>query len=83
LLNAASAPATGADGISGTFYLINAANTTQKKMFNGNCVSNSGGTAVAHICYGFWNGGNGAITGLNFLASAGNITGTIKIYGVT
>lgn len=75
-------------GVSGFARMSNPAGTTSRKMLSGvtSYLSNtSTGTAgiVAGQFAAYWDGGNNAITGLNFKSLGGNIaTGTIKIFGV-
>jgi hypothetical protein len=41
------------------------------------------GTLTSQIGNGYWNGGQGAIDGFQFMFSSGNIaTGSIKVYGL-
>lgn len=69
-------------GISGRITLYNPSGTTFPKHFTGNVsASFTGPTNIGANIAGFWNA-NGAVTGVQFLFSSGNITsGTIKIYG--
>lgn len=84
LMNPATNPINTADGVSGTFYIYNIQSTTQKKFFIGHSSTNQGGVISFLMNYGIWNGGNGLFTGVTFKDSVGgNITGTIKIYGLT
>lgn len=63
-------------------YGIPSATTTNKQFTGFVTWNNNAGTAVSSILGGWWNGGQGALTGLQFLMGSGNIsTGTIKIYG--
>lgn len=76
-------------GFSGHLMISNPSGTLARKQVvgSGGYVDNGalGTTALAITHFmGFWNGGNNAITGVNFQFSSGNVaTGTIKIYGVT
>jgi hypothetical protein len=74
----ASVPNTGT-GISGVITVFKPQGTAAPKIWNGQF--NASGMNAAVIS-GYWNGGNGAITGFQALFSTGLIaSGTIKIYG--
>lgn len=72
-----------APGVSGTFHVSNVAQTSSPKTFVGTGASPATtNNYQVGTFFGYWNGGNGAITGIQVLFSAGNITsGVIKIYG--
>jgi len=72
-------------GVSGRMNLYQAASTTFRKMMSGTfSYLDSGGTLINHVLSsGYWDGGNGAVTGIEISFSSGNITsGTVKIYGI-
>jgi hypothetical protein len=71
-------------GLSGRLTIHNVNGTTTVKQVTGTVTYETNtSTAAAATTAGWWNGGNGAVTGLQFLMSSGNITsGTIKIYGL-
>ena len=72
-----------APGVSVSIHVSNPAGTSAPKMFQGYWSHNSTSASfVSGSVGGFWGGGNGAITGIQFQFSSGNIaSGTIKIYG--
>lgn len=75
---------TGAPGISGTFRVSNPSQTSSPKMFHGVFGYNSADASVGAgmVSTGYWNGGNGAVTGFEVSMGSGNIaSGTIKVYG--
>lgn len=68
----------------GTLWISNPSSTTTYKPVQGifsyydtNVLTQYG----LSINAGLWTGGTGAITGFQILASSGNITGTVQIYG--
>lgn len=71
-------------GLGGIVYLQSPNSTTTKKYMTGTTgwrTSSPGAAAIS--LHGFYNGSNGAVTGLRFKWGIGNITaGTIKIYGM-
>jgi len=71
-------------GISGSLRIYNPGATSGNKTIGGTTTSNTAGTAARFaMVSGMWEGGTGAITGVQIAASSGNITsGTMKIYGV-
>lgn len=73
-------------GFSGSIRLFNANNTASPKQWAGLISSLSfqnTGVHVLTVVGGYYNGGNTAIDGFQFLFSSGNITsGSIKIYGL-
>lgn len=69
-------------GVSGLARVSSPSGTTGRKMWSGLMGALGGGVAELNTAVGFWDGGNGAITGFRLLMSSGNITsGTVKIYG--
>lgn len=83
----ATSPSTTISGASGTLRLYGANSTTAKKMVITDAVwPNTNLTRTS--CYGYWTGGNGTITGLQFYMSAfngsqsGTLSGVIKVYGL-
>ena len=84
ILEGATLGNTAGKGYSGDVKIYgNPASTNINKIVRGLGTFNTGSSAsAAGACSGFWNGGAGALTGLQFLMSSGNISsGTIKIYG--
>lgn len=76
-------------GFSGELMISNPSGTTTRKQVVGqggyldNGALGTPSLAITHF-FGFWNGGNSPVTGVNFVFSSGNIqTGVIKIYGMT
>ncbi len=72
-------------GVSGRLIMYQAPSTTFRKMMNGTFFHlDSGSSLIDHsINSGYWDGGNGAVTGIEVSFSSGNITsGTVKIYGI-
>lgn len=71
-------------GASVTFTLHNVNSTTTVKSLDGfGSYYSASSTVGTTQIVGFWNGGMGAVTGLQFAMSSGNIaSGTIKIYGI-
>ena len=79
-----NAVANSVPGITGTFRVYGPAGTGSPKVFKGE-FANKTTTPAAEVLTigGFWNGGNGAVTGFRFQFSSGNISsGSIKIYGM-
>lgn len=75
--------ATNSSGVTGLITLWNPSNTTTKKIVRANTGYSTASSVEGSQMVGFYNGGTGAITGVNFLFSSGNISsGTIYIYGV-
>lgn len=73
-----------APGASGSISISNPTQTTEKKMWVGLFGANvaTSTTSQTSMVSGFWNGGNGVLTGFQVLISSGNITsGTVKVYG--
>lgn len=70
-------------GFSGFTYLMNINSVTAKKFLRGSNVYWTSASALTTSApAGFWDTGTGAITGVQFLMTSGNISdGTIKIYG--
>lgn len=71
-------------GISGLIRMFGPSGTAAPKMVNG-LVSffRSDATTEDNTVAGFWNGGNGAVTGIEISMGSGNITsGVVKIYGI-
>jgi hypothetical protein len=76
--SAASAVTTATLGLSGTFHVSSPSGTSAAKMWRGTWGT---GTYTGESS-GYWNGGSGAVTGIEVLFSSGNIaSGTVKIYG--
>jgi hypothetical protein len=71
-------------GLSATLYLHNVNSTTVNKFLDGSRVIWYTGSALSGAnVSGFWNGGQGALTGLKWLPTTGNFSsGTIRIYGL-
>jgi hypothetical protein len=71
-------------GVSGRMTLYQAAATTFRKMMNGTFAYLNITPALEQgLASGYWDGGNGAVTGIEISFSSGNITsGTVKIYGI-
>jgi hypothetical protein len=70
--------------LDGYFYVLNPQQTTSPKIFRGFIVSQQTTTAdvSSNTIGGWWNGGNGAITGFQIVNSAGDwASGSIEIYG--
>jgi hypothetical protein len=75
-------PNTSGIGITCRIFVSNPAGATSYKVFQNKCDLLSSSTLVTTLGGVQWGGGTGAITGVNFYFSSGNITsGTIKIYG--
>jgi hypothetical protein len=74
-------------GLSGTMYIYNPSQTTAPKTVSGIVdYTSSVSTLVVGRPGGYWNGGNGAIDGMQVITASGggNFTGGfIKIYGIT
>lgn len=72
-------------GVNGIFRVSNPSQTTSPKMWYGDFVyPSTTGTIELAMAGGYWNGGNGAITGFQVDFSSGNITsGVIRVYGLT
>lgn len=71
------------NGLSGTYTLYNVANTSLSKVLQGQGANITSGSAMQWAtAFGSWIGGSPAITGATFSTATGNITGTIKIYGI-
>jgi hypothetical protein len=74
-------------GVNLSFSLYDPANTTSRKQFNwiGSQVASSG-NSFRHstlLGSGRFNGGTGAVTGVRFIFSTGNVsTGTFRLYGI-
>lgn len=71
-----------APGISGRIMVSNPLQTAARKMWFGQFSHQAtSGPAVASIG-GYWDGGNGAVDGFEFLMASGNIaSGSIRVYG--
>jgi hypothetical protein len=71
-------------GVTGTMYLRHVNATTNFKFCDGRTYGLLASTGIgANNPAGYWNGGTGAVDGIQFLFSSGNIaTGVIKIYGL-
>jgi hypothetical protein len=71
-------------GLSATLYLHNVNSTTVNKFLDGSRVVWYTGSALSGAnVSGFWNGGQGTLTGLKWLPTTGNFSsGTIRIYGL-
>lgn len=71
-------------GLYGRFTIYQPSGTSAPKMVLGqSSYLNSSGLVTYQGGGGYWNGGNGAVTGFEFTMSSGNITsGTIKLYGI-
>jgi hypothetical protein len=85
LLNGGNSLGNTNPGSSGSVTLTNIASTTQKKAVSGTMtgVSNAAQTANVAVIGGWWDGGNGAVTGAQFSMSSGAMTsGFIDIYGL-
>lgn len=67
----------------GQFIITNPSSTTLYKPVNGLFSSYDAGLTYYAPCMfaGVWTGGTGAITGFQILASSGNITGTVEVWG--
>ena len=79
--SAATIPNSG-PGLFASAVLFQPSLTTAPKIVNGESFYTSGGVGLATRFGGYWNGGNGAVTGIELTMSSGNITsGTVKIYG--
>lgn len=72
------------NGISGKINVSTPSQTSDFKNFYGEySMINSGSAMNVGQTGGSWTGGNGAVDGIQFLFSSGNITsGNVKIYGV-
>jgi hypothetical protein len=70
-------------GLSGTCNVQNPSQTSAPKMWNCSTGYPSSVGSIENIMGAvYWNGGNGAITGIEVSMSSGNIaSGTVKIYG--
>lgn len=70
-------------GVNGRIRVSNPAQTTSPKMWYGQfAYPSTTGVTESVITNGYWNGGNGAITGFQVDFNSGNITsGAIRIYG--
>jgi hypothetical protein len=67
--------------ISGVLRVSRPSQTTARKHFTGQ-TANVNSQPVVNNLTGYWDGGNGAITGFQIAMSAGNITsGIIRVYG--
>lgn len=70
-------------GIAGWLTFTNINSTTSVKWITGRLPLFTTASAVAAVgTNGFWNGGNDAISGIQFFASSLLATGNIKIYGM-
>jgi hypothetical protein len=71
-------------GLSATLYVHNVNATSVNKFIDGSRVVWYTGSALSGAnVSGFWNGGQGALTGLKWLPTTGNFSsGTIRIYGL-
>lgn len=66
---------------SGRYLLSGPAQTLTCKSIYGNATNNTGAVAISVMVNGCYNGGSGAITGIQLLNSTGNIaSGIMKIY---
>jgi hypothetical protein len=70
-------------GISGVFRIMNPSNTTSRKTIGGQTFANASGTAArTAIVSGYWDGGNGPITGWQIVPASGSLsTGIVRVYG--
>jgi hypothetical protein len=62
-------------------YISTPAGSTIKSMFV-NGVASVSGPAVSQIATSGYNSNTDALTGVRFLASSGNISGTFRLYGI-
>jgi hypothetical protein len=71
-------------GVSGNLRVRSPSGTSARKVWWGTQSYNTTASAAAtNLVSGYWDGGNGAITGFQFSFSSGNITsGTIRVYGL-
>lgn len=71
-------------GVDGIIYLPNPSQTASYKQILADIVHWDSSTQYTYIkAWGAWRGGTGAITGVQFDMSSGNIaSGTIRIYGI-
>ena len=68
-----------------TLYTQNPSDSSTFKLISGDFtyVPGDGGTRFTKCTFGGrYHGAVGALTGIRFLASAGNITGTFRLYGI-
>lgn len=82
-LNNSSQTSSTQPGMSGRIHMSNPSQTTAKKVINAQ-VTYNGTVGPPHtiVAGGYWNGGDGAVTGCQIIASSGNIaSGSIYIYG--
>nr|WP_041756623.1 hypothetical protein [Bradyrhizobium sp. ORS 278] len=70
------------NGLSGTIRIITPSNTTAPKAIYGQSTHTNGTFYVSNAFSGAYTGGNAAVTGFQVVASSGNLTGTIKVYGI-
>jgi len=74
-----------AAGKSGIAYLYNPGDTGSHKQVTGHASwMDDGGSVAYHSTFGgAWQGGTGAIDGVRFIMSSGNIaSGSFKLYGI-
>jgi hypothetical protein len=82
LVGHAAAVGNSGSGVSGRYLLSNPAQTSSPKTIYGNFIQYSGVVLISGTSGGQYNGGNGAVTGVQLLATTGNLTsGVMKIYG--
>jgi hypothetical protein len=67
--------------VGGTFSLHNITGTTTYKILRGDYTSSNATNVYWGVSGGIWTGTT-AVDGIQFAASTGNFTGTIKIYGI-
>lgn len=81
-LSGATAVANSNGGVSGRLLIHNPSQTTTTKSIDGNSGHYDGTRMESVLFSGFWNGGNGAVTGFQIFFSTGNISsGTVRLYG--
>jgi hypothetical protein len=66
----------------GMLYLFNPATTDRRKRMKWMGLNDNGTSLINEDHAGFWNGGNGAVTGIQFLPSSGDITGDFYLFGI-
>lgn len=71
-------------GVSGTARIYSPSQTVSPKQFTGLTSHPATSSSINTVSFsGWWNGGNGAITGFELLFSSGNIaSGSIELFGI-
>ncbi|MGH6681224.1 MAG: hypothetical protein ACREDL_20365 [Bradyrhizobium sp.] len=84
LVNHLASISNSGSGLSGRFLLSNPGQTLTCKFVQGNFIQEGSSNVIVGTTGGCYDGGSGAITGIQLVASSGNLTsGVMKIYGRT